>query len=59
MVIVAAITIVVVSVTASGANRLDDTLRTNQVQVLATHNSYHIQQDTPIASSPTTQYTSC
>ena len=57
MVIVAGITIVVVSVTAAGANRLDDTLRTNQVQVLATHNSYHIQQDMPIASSPTTQYT--
>jgi Phosphoinositide phospholipase C, Ca2+-dependent len=42
---------------SAGANRLDDTLRTNQVQVLATHNSYHIQQDVPIASSPTTQYT--
>jgi hypothetical protein len=40
-----------------GANRLDNTLRTNQVQVLATHNSYHIQQDVPIQSSPTTQYT--
>jgi hypothetical protein len=39
------------------ANRLDDTLRTNQVQVLATHNSYHIQQDTPIQSSPDMQYT--
>ena len=44
-------------VPSAGANRLDDTLRTNQVQVLATHNSYHIQQDVPIASSPTTQYT--
>ncbi len=41
----------------AGANRLDETLRTNQVQVLATHNSYHIQQDAPIQSSPTTQYT--
>ena len=41
----------------AGANRLDDTLRTNQVQVLATHNSYHIEQDSPIQSSPTTQYT--
>ena len=41
----------------AGANRLDGTLRTNQVQVLATHNSYHIQQDAPIQSSPTTQYT--
>jgi Phosphoinositide phospholipase C, Ca2+-dependent len=40
-----------------GANRLDGTLRTNQVQVLATHNSYHIEQDAPIQSSPTTQYT--
>jgi len=27
------------------------------VQVLATHNSYHIQQDAPIQSSTTTQYT--
>jgi len=42
---------------SAGANRLDSKLRTNQVQVLATHNSYHIQQDVPIASSPTTQYT--
>ncbi len=41
----------------AGANRLDETLRTNQVQVLATHNSYHIQQDAPIQSSPTTQST--
>ena len=41
----------------ASANRLDSTLRTNQVQVLATHNSYHIQQDAPIQSSPTTQYT--
>jgi Phosphoinositide phospholipase C, Ca2+-dependent len=41
----------------AGANRLDDELRLNQVQVLATHNSYHIQQDVPIAASPTTQYT--
>ena len=39
------------------ASRLDGKLRTNQVQVLATHNSYHIQQDAPIQSSPTTQYT--
>jgi hypothetical protein len=42
---------------SASANRLDSTLRTNQVQVLATHNSYHIQQDAPIQSSPTTQYT--
>jgi Phosphoinositide phospholipase C, Ca2+-dependent len=42
---------------SAGANRLDSKLRTNQVQVLATHNSYHIQQDAPIQSSPTTQYT--
>ena len=42
---------------SAGANRLDGKLRTNQVQVLATHNSYHIQQDAPIRSSPTTQYT--
>jgi Phosphoinositide phospholipase C, Ca2+-dependent len=41
----------------AGANRLDTTLRINQVQVLATHNSYHIEQDAPIQSSPTTQYT--
>jgi calcium-dependent phosphoinositide phospholipase C len=41
----------------AGANRLDGKLRTNQVQVLATHNSYHIQQDAPIQSSTTTQYT--
>jgi len=42
---------------SAGANRLDGKLRTNQVQVLATHNSYHIEQDAPIQSSPTTQYT--
>lgn len=42
---------------SAGANRLDTKLRTNQVQVLATHNSYHIQQDAPIKSSPTTQFT--
>ena len=42
---------------SASANRLDGKLRTNQVQVLATHNSYHIQQDAPIRSSPTTQYT--
>jgi hypothetical protein len=59
---IAAAVVVVVAVASgavpsAGANRLDDTLRTNQVQVLATHNSYHIQQDVPIASSPTTQYT--
>jgi Phosphoinositide phospholipase C, Ca2+-dependent len=42
---------------SAGANRLDKTLRTNQVQVLATHNSYHIQQDTPIQSPPDMQYT--
>jgi hypothetical protein len=52
---------VVAAVTACagspGANRLNRTLRTNQVQVLATHNSYHIEQDTPIQSPPTMQYT--
>lgn len=36
---------------------LDNSLRLNQVQVLATHNSYHIQQDVPIPASQTTQYT--
>jgi hypothetical protein len=36
---------------------LDNTMRVNQVQVLATHNSYHIQQDVPIPASQTTQYT--
>ncbi len=36
---------------------LDNALRLNQVQVLATHNSYHIQQDVPIPASQTTQYT--
>jgi Phosphoinositide phospholipase C, Ca2+-dependent len=36
---------------------LDNTLHLNQVQVLATHNSYHIQQDVPIPASQTTQYT--
>jgi hypothetical protein len=40
-----------------GAYPLDNTLRLNQVQVLATHNSYHIQQDSPIPASVTTQYT--
>lgn len=56
--IAAAILIATVgSVTAARANRLDTMLRMNQVQVLATHNSYHIQQDAPIAASPTTQYT--
>jgi hypothetical protein len=58
--IAAAVVVVAVAtggVPSAGANRLDDRLRTNQVQVLATHNSYHIQQDLPIASSPTTQYT--
>lgn len=54
---VLAIVVIVAAAPVAGANRLDDTLRTNQVQVLATHNSYHIQQDVPIASSPTTQYT--
>jgi Phosphoinositide phospholipase C, Ca2+-dependent len=45
---------------AAGGSRdypRDDKLRLNQVQVLATHNSFHIQQDVPIAASPTTQYT--
>jgi len=55
--VVVAVAAVSGGVPTAGANRLDDTLRTNQVQVLATHNSYHIQQDVPIASSPTTQYT--
>ena len=54
---IGAAVVVVAAVSGAGANRLDDTLRTNQVQVLATHNSYHIQQDVPIAASPTTQYT--
>ncbi|HMG26445.1 MAG TPA: Ca2+-dependent phosphoinositide-specific phospholipase C [Acidimicrobiia bacterium] len=45
------------SVTTASANRLDGTLRTNQVQVLATHNSYHIEQDAPIQSPPNMQYT--
>jgi hypothetical protein len=60
----ASMTVVVVVVAAisgaaqsAGANRLDSKLRTNQVQVLATHNSYHIEQDAPIQSSQTTQYT--
>jgi Phosphoinositide phospholipase C, Ca2+-dependent len=57
--ITAAIVVVAVVVGSprAGANRLDDTLRLNQVQVLATHNSYHVQQDVPIASPPTQQYT--
>jgi Phosphoinositide phospholipase C, Ca2+-dependent len=57
--ITAAIVVVAVMVGSprAGANRLDDTLRLNQVQVLATHNSYHVQQDVPIASPPTQQYT--
>jgi Phosphoinositide phospholipase C, Ca2+-dependent len=45
---------------AAGGSRdypRDGRLRLNQVQVLATHNSYHIQQDQPLAASPTTQYT--
>jgi hypothetical protein len=46
-----------VTVGSAGANRLDDVLRLNQVQVLATHNSYHIEQDDPIQSPPTMQYT--
>jgi hypothetical protein len=36
---------------------LDSSLHLNQVQALATHNSYHIQQDAPIPASQTTQYT--
>jgi hypothetical protein len=48
---------VVIAAGGSSGYRLDDELRLNQVQVLATHNSYHIQQDQPIAASPTTQYT--
>jgi Phosphoinositide phospholipase C, Ca2+-dependent len=48
-----------VAVAAGGSRGYprDDELRMNQVQVLATHNSYHIQQDQPIPASPTTQYT--
>jgi calcium-dependent phosphoinositide phospholipase C len=48
---------VVLAAGGSRDYRLDDKLRLNQVQVLATHNSYHIQQDAPIPASPTTQYT--
>jgi hypothetical protein len=48
---------VVAAAGGSRGYRLDDELRMNQVQVLATHNSYHIQQDQPIPASPTTQYT--
>jgi hypothetical protein len=55
--VIAAAVVVVAASSSAVANRLDGTLRTNQVQVLATHNSYHIEQDMPIASSPTTQYT--
>jgi hypothetical protein len=57
IVAVALLAAVTVGPGVAGANRLDTTLRTNQVQVLATHNSYHIQQDTPIQSSPDMQYT--
>jgi len=61
-VVVAVVAVVVVYLrggekAAPSAYPLDDTLRLNQVQVLATHNSYHIEQDAPIQSSPTTQYT--
>jgi hypothetical protein len=58
LVLVAAVVAVVV-IAAGGSEDYprDDKLRLNQVQVLATHNSYHIQQDVPIAASPTTQYT--
>ena len=55
--VVVALAVASGAVSSAGANRLDDTLRANQVQVLATHNSYHIEQDAPIRSSPTTQYT--
>jgi hypothetical protein len=48
---------VVVAAGGSKEYPLDGKLRLNQVQVLATHNSYHIQQDQPVAASPTTQYT--
>ena len=48
---------VVIAAGGSSGYRLDDKLRVNHVQVVATHNSYHIQQDQPIAASPTTQYT--
>jgi hypothetical protein len=55
---VAALVLAVGAITGvAGANRLDNTLRTNQVQVLATHNSYHIEQDSPIQSPPNMQYT--
>jgi hypothetical protein len=57
LVAIVAAVVVAGTTAAAGANRLDDTLRTNQVQVLATHNSYHIQQDTPIQSPPDMQYT--
>ena len=53
----AVVVVAAISGAAQSANRLDGKLRTNQVQVLATHNSYHIQQDAPIQSSTTTQYT--
>jgi hypothetical protein len=67
--IVAAVIVVAVVVAAAiwyftgeeekrpSAYPLDNTLRLNQVQVMATHNSYHIQQDVPIPASQTTQYT--
>jgi hypothetical protein len=48
---------VVIAAGGSRGYRLDDELRLNHVQVIATHNSYHIQQDQPIPASPTTQYT--
>jgi Phosphoinositide phospholipase C, Ca2+-dependent len=47
-------------VVAAGGSRdypRDGKLRLNEVQVLATHNSYHIQQDAPLPASPTSQYT--
>ncbi|HMF83437.1 MAG TPA: Ca2+-dependent phosphoinositide-specific phospholipase C [Acidimicrobiia bacterium] len=54
---VALVVIVFASPMVASANRLDNRLRTNQVQVLATHNSYHIEQDAPIQSPPNMQYT--
>jgi Phosphoinositide phospholipase C, Ca2+-dependent len=54
------VSIAAVALIAAGGSKdypQDGKLRLNQVQVLATHNSYHIQQDAPIPASPTSQYT--
>ena len=53
----AVVAVVALGAGVASANRLGRTLRTNEVQVLATHNSYHIQQDAPIQSPPTMQFT--